>query len=438
MLEFLINHSPVFYLAQTIWRDEAFSILFAQRSVMSFFSVTFEPPLYYLMLHFWMKLFGQSEIATRSLSILGFALATVVVIHWAEKLFPKHWLSWFLPVFFFFNPMLIYYAFEIRAYAWYILFSVLSLYAYTEKKWKLYVTSTILGLYTHTYMIIVPGTLFLHYLVTQKFAIFKKIKSFIDDPMMRATGLIFLLFSPWLIHVILDFGKLKSSWYFPVDIQLVRSALGNMFIGYEGTPWFLWSFTGFLSILILAATIVAVTRREVRVRSLPFIFMTYIPLLVIIGISFIKPLYVNRYVIPVTVAEVFLVTFAIEAITDKTLQILIAGTCLLSVLGFNSWYPTQHAKLDSRSAILQINQLMEKNDVLLADNPLIFFEAIYYSRDRSRVFYYDPAGTPFPWYVGGNIVSQNQIVRDLPPYPIRAFIIHADATYNISYTINRP
>jgi len=205
MFEFFIRHSPIFYLTQTIWRDEAYSILLAQRPILSFFGVTFEPPLYYLMLHFWMKLFGQGEIATRSLSILGFALATIVVIHWAEKLFKKHWLSWYLPVFFFFNPMLIYYAFEIRAYGWYVFFAVLSLFAYKEKRWKLYVLSTVLGLYTHTYMIIVPGTLIIDYLFVQKkFGIFKKITAFIHDPMVESTGVIALLFTPWLIHVFLD------------------------------------------------------------------------------------------------------------------------------------------------------------------------------------------------------------------------------------------
>jgi hypothetical protein len=76
---------------------------------------------------------------------------------------------------------------------------------------------------------------------------------------------------------------------------------------------------------------------------------------------------------------------------------------------------------------------MQKNDVVLADSPLVLFETIYYSHDRSRVFLYDPSGTPFPWYVGGIIFSPSQMVTELPPYPIRAFIIHADGTYEISY-----
>jgi hypothetical protein len=356
------------------------------------------------------------------------------VIFWAEKLFKKHWLSWYVPMFFFFNPMLLYYAFEIRAYGWYIFFAVLSMYAYMEKRWKLYTLSTLLGLFTHTYMVIIPAMQVLHYLVFEKkFSVLKRFRTFVRDPMVRSVAVIGILYSPWLVHVALDISRLKSSWYFPVDLQLVKSVLGNIFLGYEGTPWFLWPFTACISLLILIASLVAVSDKRLRKRNSLFFLITYVPLAIIIGISFIKPLFVNRYVIPATVAEIFLIVCAIERIKNSTLQKGVAIVALLFVIVFNMWYPNQHAKLDIRSTVFQVNALMQKNDVVLADSPLVLFETIYYSHDRSRVFLYDPSGTPFPWYVGGIIFSPSQMVTELPPYPIRAFIIHADGTYEISY-----
>ena len=94
MFQYFITHSPLFYLVQSLWRDEAFSILAAERSLV--FIITklgFEPPLYYSMLHFWIKIFGESEIAARGLSLLGFTLATIIVLEWADQLFQKHWLA---------------------------------------------------------------------------------------------------------------------------------------------------------------------------------------------------------------------------------------------------------------------------------------------------------------------------------------------------------
>jgi len=89
MLNFLTHYTPLFYLVQSLWRDEAFSILLSERSPLWFITKVFDPPLYYILLHYWMKIFGESEIATRSLSILGFALATVVVIY-GQKNYSKN------------------------------------------------------------------------------------------------------------------------------------------------------------------------------------------------------------------------------------------------------------------------------------------------------------------------------------------------------------
>jgi hypothetical protein len=180
----------------------------------------------------------------------------------------------------------------------------------------------------------------------------------------------------------------------------------------------------------------AVFDRKNRKRNGFFFLMIFIPLVVIIGISLIKPLFVNRYVIPVTVAEVFLFVFALERIRNKTIQKLAATIALLFVLIFNIWYPAKHAKLDIRTTIYQVNALMGSRDVILANSPLILFESTYYSHDRSRVFLYNPQRIPFPWYVGGVIVSPKQIVADLPPYPIRAFIITANGSYEMSYSVD--
>lgn len=435
MLEFLLRHTPLLYLTQSVWRDEAFSILLSERSIGSFTNIIFEPPLYYILLHFWMKIFGNSEIAVRSLSLIGFSLATIVVILWAEKLFRKHWLSWYLPVFFFFNPMLLYYAFEVRAYSWYIFFTIASMYTYLGGRFRWYIVATTLGLYTHTYMIIVPAVQALHYVLTHR-NIFrlKNIKAVIRDPMIQSIVTMGLLFSPWLTKVFFDLSRLKQSWYFPVDIRLVLSVLGNLFIGYEGTPWYLWPFTAILSLLLLIASLYALTSKRTRNRNALFFLLTFIPLGIVIGISFYKPLFVNRYVLPCTIAEIFLVIFAIEHIKNTLLQRGIAMGALIFILGFNIWYPSQHAKFDIRSSVKEVNALITKQDVILVDNPLIFFETIYYSKNRSRVYLYDPSGSPFPWYVGDAIVTPSQIVNDFPPYPIRAFLIHGDATYEIKYS----
>ena len=66
----------------SLWIDEAYSINEAQFSVQTIIlhsSESDNPPLYYLILHFWTKLFGVSEMAVRSLSAV-FSILTSVLI----------------------------------------------------------------------------------------------------------------------------------------------------------------------------------------------------------------------------------------------------------------------------------------------------------------------------------------------------------------------
>ncbi len=428
------THSPLFYLTQSLWRDEAFSILLAQRPLASFItSITFEPPFYYVLLHFWMKLFGTGEIAARSLSLLGFTLATVVVIFWAEKIFEKHWLSWFTPIFFFFNPMLLYYAFEGRAYGWYMFFAVSSMFAYMERKYTWYILATVLGIYTHVYMVFVPLVEGIHYLLFHWMRKpHRSWQTFFGNPMIRSFAWIFIAFIPWLTKAVMDLPRLKSSWYFPVDMQLIKSVLGNIFIGYEGTPWYLWPQTAKLSLVLFGIATYALIPPKTRARNSFFCLMVFVPLVIILGASLIKPLFVMRYVIFATIALVFLVVLALEHVKHPMLQKGLAVLSLAGILWFNTWFPPLHPKENIRATIQEINAIATQNDVIMTDSPLILFETIYYSTSK-RVYWYNPNREPFPWYIGDIIMSQSQIVYDLPAYPTRAFIVHKDGTFDVSY-----
>jgi mannosyltransferase len=437
MWQFLFTHTPLLYLTQSVWRDEAFSLLLAEQSPLYFIPrLTFEPPFYYILLHFWVQLFGNGEILARSLSLIGFILANVVVIFWGERLFKKHWLSWFLPLFFFFNPQLLYYAFEIRAYGWYMFFAVASMYAYMEKRWVLYVLSTTLGIYTHTYMVIVPAMQVLHFILMHKHMLLSAIR-LKKDSFVRSLGIIALLVSPWIAKIFIDIPRLKQSWYFPVDMQLVKSAVANIFLGYEGTPPDFWDTTAFLSVLLIGISAAALRAQDNKNRNGFFFLLAFVPLVTILAISVVKPLFVNRYLLPATIAQVFLVVFALETIRNATFQKIAAALLLFGVIGFNIWYPSRHAKKDIRTTIQQINAIASSEDVILTDSPLILFETIYYSNSPSRVFWYNPENTPFPWYIGDIVFSPTHMMRnDLPPYPTRAFLINSDMTFTLTYNIS--
>src|SRR3989338_5593254 len=84
----------LFILSQrgALWFDEAFSVHFAAMDISQLLHyLRFEnnPPLYFILLHFWMKWFGSSEIVVRSFSII-FSIASIPLLYFiGARLFNK-------------------------------------------------------------------------------------------------------------------------------------------------------------------------------------------------------------------------------------------------------------------------------------------------------------------------------------------------------------
>ena len=65
---------------QSLWLDEASSSYIAQSLTRAVTAEKTNPPLYYILLHFWIAFFGNSEVALRSLSVLP-SVASIVLIY---------------------------------------------------------------------------------------------------------------------------------------------------------------------------------------------------------------------------------------------------------------------------------------------------------------------------------------------------------------------
>ncbi len=128
-------------LNQSLWLDEATSALAAKMPLTDFFAKflpgDFHPPLYYLILHFWVKIFGTSEILLRAPSII-FGLGTVYMIYLiGKKLFDQKTgliTSFLLST----SGLHIYYSQEARMYSLAAFFVSLSVYLFLQKKWILF------------------------------------------------------------------------------------------------------------------------------------------------------------------------------------------------------------------------------------------------------------------------------------------------------------
>jgi mannosyltransferase len=101
------------------WIDEGLSVGISDRplgDILDALRLDGSPPLYYLLLHFWMQLAGTSEEAVRSLSLVC-ALIAVPVAWWAARVPFGSRAAWMAAVLAATNPFLTLYAQEARMYA---------------------------------------------------------------------------------------------------------------------------------------------------------------------------------------------------------------------------------------------------------------------------------------------------------------------------------
>lgn len=110
--------------------DEPFSIFHAQKTLSELFTVfTTEnnPPLHFILLHFWIKTFGISAFAVRSLSLI-FSLLTVVVIWKIGVRFFQLKATGIVLFLFIFSDFHHYHSLEARTYALLVLLVAVLLY----------------------------------------------------------------------------------------------------------------------------------------------------------------------------------------------------------------------------------------------------------------------------------------------------------------------
>lgn len=423
IIDFINSQTPLFYWTQSLWRDEAFSVWIAQDGITEAFRRTsgdFNSPFYYILLYFWMRIFGRSEVALRGLSVLAFLLFLIVVLKFSRHLFRSEKAAEYTTILMAVNPMLLYYAFELRMYSLLILFTALSMYMLYVKNWKWYIVSATLGMYAHPFMAFVILAQNIYLAITHRFR-----------TTIRNDLLILLFYLPWLPTLYSQFQTSGPMWIYPVDLNLVLSVLGNLYVGYEGTPGHLWPLMWVLSALFIGGALSVWKRRAWRKHSLFFIVMVAVPLTVVLGISLVKPIYVNRYVIFVTVTEVYLLSFYIVGIKNRNRRRAIATVLLLVTFLTNFLAVSFHRKVDIRSTFGEILPQLTPDDVIYAATPLVYYESLYYTSNRIPVFLYNPQRITVPRYAAAVGMPPEVWATTVPLFPRRAFIVQEDGRFRL-------
>lgn len=385
----------------SLWGDESFAAVLAQKNLLEIIKIVSHdtsPPLYYFCLHFWMKIFGQSEVAIRALSFLLFLGTGIFIFLLAKYLWDKK-TAFLAAMMTITNPFLFSYAFEGRMYAILAFMVTASFYFFLTGNWVFYVLVATAALYSHHFSV---------------FAIFAQflwlINKIIKNPKKNLKYLlvyffIFILYIPWFWPLYYQTSLVASGfWLAKPTLNSVKDlwqrfiALGSSSFWKKALSWLVimtlllrrWSFSG------------------KKKKDFLFILWFLIPVILTFIISQIKSsIFYDRYLLYTIPALLLLLSSQRRKISLLLLTLLII---------FWSYFDYQYFFHPTKKPFRQFAEYVSSNttaqDFIINYNGKAhhLWEAKYYGL---KAPIYSPGGK-LPFYVGTALMSGEDVIYALP------------------------
>ena len=397
--------------ARNIWYDEAFAILYAEKSFaqMWYGTVTqvqgaaadVHPLFFYSLLHGWMNAVGQSAFAVRFFAVLLSVATVAVVYRLAREKFNVR-IGLIAALIVTLAPFQIAYAQEARMYAQLGFFAALFVLAYvmlekTKRRvwWFVFVASGAGMLYSHNLAIFFgaalalwivwrawcerDGRALLHYIV--------------------AGAAILLLWSPWLMLLPSQFGKIQQAyWIARPDALTIVQTLLTFTVDFDNArlPPLLLPFALVAAVLLLVLLLMQLVRggwRDARVQL--SVLLAFLPPLLIFLVSQWRPVYITRALMPSFLMLAILMAWMLTRLPRGvvyTVLIALVALCAATYAFYFSYADFPRPPFRDALAFLQIQ--MRAGDAIVHDNKMSYFPMYYYARANPlpQTFIMDPPG----------------------------------------------
>lgn len=369
---------------ESLWFDEAGSIDLAMRYPFILFTKFQNSPLYFLLLKYWMNIFGVSECALRSLSVIFGIGAIFLIYKLASLLFDEKTglLSAFLLCI---SPLHIRYCQEIRNYSLFIFLTLLSMLIFIrllkKNQIKLYIWSALVNIllvYTFSFGALV--------------VFIQNIFFFLGDKQKKkwviSHGLVLIFFLLWFIPICITavkepWIKISNNWIKNPGFGVLAETFTAFSYGgenYGGNDFqinpavlrhaaklsYLFGILFFLGIssLINPKNKEIVAKRPAR-ELLLFGLWLLSPLIPFVFSKVFFPVYVIRYVIFALPAFLIIIAMGINKITGQAIQMSVVLTItILTACALSVYYP-KHLKINWREAVNYINKQLRKDDIII-------------------------------------------------------------------------
>jgi 4-amino-4-deoxy-L-arabinose transferase-like glycosyltransferase len=398
--------------SREIWYDDAFSIFLARRDLSAIADGTAAdtmPPLYYLLLHFWMML-GDDPFTLRFLSVMLSMLIVASVYATARKMFDKR-AARNAALFTAIAPFQIYHAQELRMYGLLALALLWYLHANYELRsfgsaqdkitnYEFLALATALALYSHNLAIITLAAANFYHLWRRDWNALLKLL------IAQIAGV--LLFVPWLLYVPGQLEKIQRSFWTLrpglVDIlQMLVEFTTNLPLPAMLLPVALFASLGIFALALLE-TLRAIRRGAPAALGMVIAFAVFPPIVLFILSYFVRPIFVPRGVILSSLAYYILLGWLAARVRPQIEVGLILAAALVIVPALAFQYSYNEFP---RSPFRAANEFLQSNvragDAVVHDNKLTFFPMRYYAPALAHTFVADPPGSSNDTFARGSM-----------------------------------
>ena len=394
--------------SRPIWYDEAFAILFSEKGLSAMLYGTLAPtgagsadihPLgYYTVLWLWMKIFGESLVAVRLLSIIAGLVSVYLIYRIAFEALSDAKTARLGMLFAALAPFQIHYAQEIRMYSFLAMWLLLATYAYQRgsktgnwRWWGLFSISAALAQYTHN--------LAAFYLIALAvLPIFQKNWQTLRAMIFAGLGALVLYF-PWALQIPAQFSKVQNAyWVERPDISKLFTLL-LVFITNTPLPTSLVAGALAMALMIVIIGFIQTLRYSRQTNEKDGLWLLYLsvaPPLLLFLFSQWRPVYIERALL--SSGAIFCIWLA--WVITKTNLPNTAQYALLGLLGISSVLGIyQHITYHDfpygpfKGLDISLQQRMELRDVIVHSNKLSMLPAMLFDRDLPQSFIGDQPGS---------------------------------------------
>ncbi len=439
-----------FFLSHTsLGGDEPFSVYHAQMNIASIIQLLAEgnnPPLYEIVLHFWIQGFGISEFSVRFPSLLA-SCVSLLFIYKIGNEFLNRRIALYASVFFIFSNYQLLFAHEARVYALLGMLTTISMYAYLHiihltmpgpadevhtsntRGWRpvvLWAITNALLMYAHYFgfFVLLAQLVFLGIQRPILLRVWKKV--------LIGFGITCLLYVPNI----------------PVLIHRFMESSGGTWVqppaGLESIYNMLWVFSNapVVAVCVLVLFVFSSVKYLLYVKKArrnPFfelvVFWFVFVFLLMFGISYTLPMFIDRYVMPAAMAFPLVLGIAVEyAVKPTRYRYLIPGVLVLLFVA--TVEPNITNKREVKATVAKLREL-KTDDVLVFICPDVFDLNFVYYWNRSYFRAYASKDKMYQLLKSENFYPIHSATQ-IDPLQLKNFdkIVYLDAAADFQYPQN--